>query len=88
MRKIPSSSLERYKISLEVNEKNLAKLQVTSEPSDPDIIKMRDNQAWLLTKLGRYKEALNIHEDILQLQRNKNGEDHPDTLIAKNNLAC
>ncbi len=81
------SALERYKISLEVNEKNLAKLQATSEPSDPVIIMMRNNQAWLLTKLGRYKEALNIYEDILQLQREKDGED-PDTLIAKNNLAC
>jgi hypothetical protein len=36
---------------------------------------------------GRTEEALELHEETLQLRKAKLGPDHPDTLKSMNNLA-
>jgi non-specific serine/threonine protein kinase/serine/threonine-protein kinase len=38
--------------------------------------------------LGRYTEALKLHDETLSMQRTKLGPDHPDTLRSMNCLAC
>jgi Domain of unknown function (DUF4062)/Tetratricopeptide repeat/NB-ARC domain len=43
--------------------------------------------AWALRDMGRYAEARDLDQDILDRQRRVLGADHPDTLNSANNLA-
>jgi hypothetical protein len=38
--------------------------------------------------LGRYDEAIKIHEETLAIQKVKLGASHPDTLMTLYNIAC
>ena len=46
-----------------------------------------NNLATSYDALGRYAEALKLHEETLALRKAKLGPDHPDTLASMNNLA-
>jgi tetratricopeptide (TPR) repeat protein len=45
------------------------------------------NLAASYTYLGRYADAIKLHEETLALRKVKLGPDHPDTLVSMNDLA-
>ncbi len=39
------------------------------------------------TVQGKYDEALGIYQDVLSIQKRVLGEEHPDTLMTRHNMA-
>ena len=58
-----------------------------SRDKDTDILKSRSNIANNCLKLGRYKEAMQLFQQILEARQRLLGDEHPDTLKVMNNLA-
>jgi len=58
-----------------------------SGPDDPATLASTNNLAITYWEMGRYADALNLHEETLALQKAKLGPDDPDTLKSMNNLA-
>ena len=56
-------------------------------PDHPDTLTSMNNLAVSYAALGRYPDALKLHEETLALRQAKLGPDHPDTLTSMNNLA-
>jgi serine/threonine protein kinase/tetratricopeptide (TPR) repeat protein len=53
----------------------------------PDTLRSMNTLANSYWALGRYTEALKLHEETLALRKAKLGPDHPDTLNSMHNLA-
>ncbi|RFC76397.1 FxSxx-COOH system tetratricopeptide repeat protein [Streptomyces sp. AcE210] len=56
-------------------------------PEDRDIFSSRNNLAGALTALGRYREALDLHQQNLTYRERSLGPEHPDTVRSRGNLA-
>jgi tetratricopeptide (TPR) repeat protein len=56
-------------------------------PDHPDTLATANKLANIYHSLGRYAEALKLHEETLARRRIKLGPDHPDTLRSMDNLA-
>ncbi len=41
----------------------------------------------VLSKQGKYDEALGIYQDVLNMRKRVLGEEHPDTLMTRHNMA-
>jgi tetratricopeptide (TPR) repeat protein len=56
-------------------------------PDHPDTLMSMNNLAGTYRDLGRFADALKLHEETLALQKAKLGPDHPDTLFSMHNVA-
>jgi tetratricopeptide (TPR) repeat protein len=56
-------------------------------PDDPDTLRSMNHLANCYGDLGRYAEALQLHEETLGVRKVKLGADHPDTLMSMSNVA-
>jgi serine/threonine protein kinase len=56
-------------------------------PDHPNTLMSMNNLAISYNALGRYADALKLHEETLALLKAKLGPDHPDTLTSMSNLA-
>jgi eukaryotic-like serine/threonine-protein kinase len=56
-------------------------------PDHPDTLRCMNNLAVSYSGLGRYADALMLHEQTLTLRKAKLGPDHPDTLSSMMNVA-
>jgi len=55
---------------------------------DDEIVRTASHYlGWALLDMGRYAEARDLHQDLLDRKRRLQGEDHPSTLVSANNLA-
>ena len=58
-----------------------------SSDEDANSLESSSNLADSYLKLGRYEEAMQLFQQILEARRQLLGDEHPDTLKAMNNLA-
>ncbi len=47
----------------------------------------RHNMAWVLSKQGKYEEALQAYQEVFDKTKDLLGPEHPDTLATRNNMA-
>ena len=52
-----------------------------------DVLKFSNNLALGYSVLGRYQEAVELHEKNLRIYERELGPEHPDTLMSRHNLA-
>jgi hypothetical protein len=53
---------------------------------DETVLSATHYLGWALKDIGRYAEARDLHQDVLDSARRLQGEDHPDTLVYANQL--
>ena len=56
-------------------------------PDHPDTLAVRNNLALVYESVGRFGEAIELFEQVLDERERVLGADHPDTLKTRNNLA-
>ena len=56
-------------------------------PDHPDMLTVRNNLAVAYRSVGRFGEAIELFEQVLDERERVWGADHPDTLTVRNNLA-
>ncbi|KAH8834507.1 hypothetical protein DL96DRAFT_495939 [Flagelloscypha sp. PMI_526] len=71
----------------DVCRKELTERQLRMGVSHPHTLRSMNNLALALLDLGQHRSALELNEQVLELQKQIYGEEHPNTLISMNNLA-
>ena len=56
-------------------------------PDHPDTLTVRNNLASAYGDVGRFSEAIELYEQVLDERKRLLGADHPDTLAVRSNLA-
>ncbi len=54
----------------------------------PSTLTTRDNMAGVLSKQGKYEEALQAYREVFDKRKDLLGPEHPDTLTTRNNMAA
>ena len=65
----------------------LEQTRVILGPEAADVLSFANNLAIGYYALGRYEEAVRLHEENLSIRGRELGPEHPDTLTSRNNLA-
>ncbi|KAH8834502.1 hypothetical protein DL96DRAFT_1810756 [Flagelloscypha sp. PMI_526] len=71
----------------DVCQKDLTESQQRLGAIHPYTLSSMNNLAWTYSDLGQYRDALELKEQVVKLQKRMLGEDHPHTLTCMNNLA-
>ncbi|KAH8834505.1 hypothetical protein DL96DRAFT_495898 [Flagelloscypha sp. PMI_526] len=71
----------------DVCQKQLTETQQRLGASHPDAVGSMNNLAATYSHLGQHRNALELQEQVLKLQKRILGEEHPDTLRSMHNLA-